>query len=497
MTSTLWTATPTPTPYEVAAELLSPTPDPYVTQPAAWIKDKLGEYTWTKQQAICQSVVDHRYTCVQSSHDTGKSFIAARIAAWWIETHPVGSAFVVSTAPTDPQVKAILWRELKRAHRKGELRGRITLDARWMIEEELVAYGRKPNDYDPAAFQGIHALYVLVIIDEACGVPKNLFDAADSLATNEHARVLAIGNPDDPTAHFAEVCKPGSGWNAIRIDAFDTPNFTGEHIPEELSHLLVSETWVEERRKRWGVQSPLWQSKVRGLFPDVSDNSLIHPSWVLAAQVRDLEPDIVDSSLGADIARFGSSETVVYMRQGGHVRLVHTGRRQPTTATAGQLKRIHRAHPAWPPISVDDNGVGGGVTDQLREDDLPVVPLNGGEAATDSSTYFNARAEWYWQVRLALEAGELDLDPLDEDLASQLLQIQYSVDSRGRIHIETKDEMRKRGVPSPDRADGLVYSLVKRAPVVVSHQLHHGQQDPMPESDIAGNMTEDLMKAEW
>jgi hypothetical protein len=105
-------------------------------------------------------------------------------------------AFVVTTAPTTAQVEAILWRYIGGAHRTGILPGRVTLDAKWYIGQELVAYGRKPADYDQAAFQGIHARYVLVIIDEAGGVPKSIFDAVDALATNVHARVVAVGNPD-------------------------------------------------------------------------------------------------------------------------------------------------------------------------------------------------------------------------------------------------------------------------------------------------------------
>ena len=117
------------------------------------------------------------------------------------------------------------------AHRQAGLPGRVTLDAKWYIGKELVAYGRKPADYDQAAFQGIHARYVLVIIDEAGGVPKSIFDAVDALATNIDARVVAVGNPDDPSSHFATICKPGSGWAVKKISAFDTPAYTGEEVP--------------------------------------------------------------------------------------------------------------------------------------------------------------------------------------------------------------------------------------------------------------------------
>jgi hypothetical protein len=138
-----------------------------------------------------------------------------------------------------------------------------TLDAKWYIGNELVAYGRKPADYDPAAFQGIHARYVLVIIDEAGGVPKSIFEAVDALATNVGARIVAVGNHDDPASHFAAICKPGSGWHVETISAFDTPTYTGEKVPEDLLPLLVSPEWVEERKLRWGITSPIYPGRHR------------------------------------------------------------------------------------------------------------------------------------------------------------------------------------------------------------------------------------------
>ncbi|WP_262402743.1 hypothetical protein [Actinomadura sp. CNU-125] len=211
----------------------APTIDPYRTDPVGWVRDKLGEHLWSKQAEIAQSLVTNRYTAVQSCHDAGKSFTASRLTAWWLDVHPPGEAFVVTTAPTAAQVSAILWREIGKAHKKGRLFGRITGGTvpEWKLADgEIVAYGRKPADYDQAAFQGIHARYVLVIVDEACGIPRSLFDAVDALATNEAARVLAIGNPDDPASHFSEICRPGSGWNIIRIDGLATPNMTAEAV---------------------------------------------------------------------------------------------------------------------------------------------------------------------------------------------------------------------------------------------------------------------------
>jgi hypothetical protein len=184
--------------WQTFADLLDPPKNPYVRDPVGWVTSTLGEFWWSGQHRMAQSVVKNRYSAFKASHDVSKSHTMSRLALWWIDVHPPGEAFVVTTAPTTPQVEVILWRYMGNAHKKGGLPGRITLDAKWYIGNELVAYGRKPADYDPAAFQGIHARYVLVIIDKAGGVPKSIFDAVDALATNIDARVVAVGNPMIP-----------------------------------------------------------------------------------------------------------------------------------------------------------------------------------------------------------------------------------------------------------------------------------------------------------
>ena len=199
--------------------------------PVVWIREVLGETPWSKQREIAMSVRDNRRTAVQSCHDVGKSFIASRIVSWWIAAHPPGEAFVVTSAPTFQQVRAILWREIGKAHAKGNLIGSTT-ETEWKIGKELVGFGRKPSDYSPTAFQGIHARYVLVVLDEACGIPESLWDAADTLITNDSSRILAIGNPDDPTSEFAKICQPNTDWHKICISAFDSPNFTGARLAD-------------------------------------------------------------------------------------------------------------------------------------------------------------------------------------------------------------------------------------------------------------------------
>lgn len=446
-----------------ALERLDPTPDPHREDPVGWTERKRGAATWSKQREVMESVRDNRYTACHSAHGTGKSWTAADIVGWWLDVHPIGEAFAVTTAPTSAQVDAILWREIGAAHTQMRMDGYIAHGGypKWMVGKQMIAYGRKPTDYaDPTkamqAFQGIHAKYVLVVMDEACGIPKWLWDAVDTLVTNEHSRVLAIGNPDDPASHFSSVCLPGSGWNLIGISAFDLPWATGEVVPDYLHDVLTGETWVKERARRWGESSPLYVSKVLGLFPEIADDTLISPRLVREARERELA-GLGLGRYGADIARLGRDETVVYRNRDGQFRLEYRAAKQDTMQTAGAFARIIRRHGAnWVPMVLDMIGIGAGVFDRLVEQGLNVIGFDAGGAPYDNTRFINRRAEAYWELRETFEQGDADIDPLDDDLASQLQSIKWKLDSRGRIGIESKDDMRKRGLPSPDRADAVM-----------------------------------------
>jgi hypothetical protein len=473
------------------SERIAPKADAATRDPVSWIESKLGERPWSKQSEIAESVLEHRYTAVPSAHGIGKSYLAARLVSWWIDSHPIGEAFAVTTAPTGPQVEAVIWREINRAHQKGQLAGRITGGAvpAWKVGSEMVAYGRKPQDLiDPeqaaAAFQGIHARYVLVVLDEAAGISPWLWDAVDSLVTNENGRVLAIGNPTDPTSSFAKVCEPGSGWNVLPVSVFDTPIFTGERASRDLLELLPSEQWVEERKRRWGEGTPLYVAKVLGQFPEEAEDTLITPALVRDAWDLELQSDGL-GTIGVDVARAGSDETVAYIHRGGVVRQIHRARGQDTMRTSGAVAKLLRADGNTTAV-VDIIGIGAGVYDRLREQGLSVTEYQASERPRQPERFANRRAESYWRLRELLQRGEIDLDPADEELASQLLSIRWFTNSRGLTQIEPKEEMRKRGLPSPDRADAVAMAVGAPAiALAVSVPLEtNGPQGPFVSSDI-------------
>lgn len=447
--------------------------DEYKYNPVSWVRNHLKEFVWSKQEEILNSIRDNRRTAVKSCHGSGKSWLAGRAVAWWLSVHPPGTARVITSAPSGPQVKAILWQEIGRAHSRGNLPGRLNQTEWWIeikspdgrtIREEMVGIGRKPSEHNPSAFQGIHERYVLVVFDEADGMPKPLWDAADGLLSNDECRLLSIGNPEDPMSEFANECKPGSGANVIKISAFDTPNFTGEKVPGNVRHKLVSPTWVDEKKRRWGETNPLYIAKVLGEFPEHSTDGLFPIQWIRAAQERILMPSF-PIGLGVDVGG-GGDKNVICRRQGKVFRIIlrdHT----PNTMTtlSNTLNAIAETGATY--ANIDNIGIGWGAADRAQEmvEDQQlaytdpglvsrakkIYRTDVGGAAQDRESFVNRRAEGYWALRERFQNGNIDIDATDEDLAAQLVAIKYKR-SAGKIQIQSKKEMAK----SPDEADALM-----------------------------------------
>lgn len=448
----------------------------YRADPVAWAGDRLGVHLWSKQRETAASVVANRRTAVQSAADVGKSFLAAILALWWVDVHPRGEAIVVSTAPSYEQVHAILWEEIRKHHRGGEpaLPGTVQMSDRWLLDDgTLVGLGRKPPDHAESVFQGIHRRYVLVILDEAGGLKANLWSGAEAITTNADCRILAIGNPDDSSSHFAKMCQPGSLWHTIRISAFESPNLTGERVPEALRHVLVSRETVDDAAVQWGADNPLYLSKMLGLFSD-ADDGLIPLSWITAAQARWARwAETFDGShepagrrvFGVDVARFGRDKTAVCTRQ-GHVvmRPVELFAHHDTVAVA-DLVEARLTHPTSVAV-VDADGVGGGVVDVLRRRRCNVLAFSGAAATkrrdvTGTQRFRATRSAAWWNVRELLDPRrdpELCL-PADDQLAADLAAPKWPQTTGNVIQVEPKDQIVARLGRSPDAGDSVVMSL--------------------------------------
>ena len=420
-------------------------------------------YVWDRLEEICDSIVNNRRTTIRSGHGLGKSWLMARVAIWFLSVHR--PAIVLTTAPTGRQVEKVLWGEIHSAYNSSNvpLGGKL-LQVNWRIDDGTYAMGFSTDEsvsqreFGSTKMQGFHSPNLLLILDEAAGIPSEIWTGATSILTGENNKLVAIGNPSSPTGPFYDTFKSPI-YNKISLSCFDHPNVKEGRI---IVPGAVTAEWIEERKAEWGEKSPLYQAKVLGNFPTEGTDTLVPLTWVEKAVEN---PAIVAEgakSIGCDVARFGDDLTTIYKCTGNWFDLVEAVGKQDTTETAGKLTIAANEHETEF-VAVDDTGVGGGVTDILRANGTSVVPVNFGCSAEDPEKFFNLKAEIYWGLREAFEKGEIRIPNIPQ-LVNELSSIKFSVTPKGQIKIESKDEMKKRGHKSPDHADGLAICFyAKRA----------------------------------
>lgn len=412
----------------------------------------------------------HLYQVSKWRIPTHNSRLSATLVNWWVDTHPVDDTTVVTTATNWKQVRNVLWKEIPRVKADAGIGGKVNADATWKMgdRQDPIAFGMKPDDKDESGFQGVHDQYVLVIMDEAGGISKEIFTAADAITTNKFARILAIANPNDPSCYMAEVYKremrlkpEERSWNIIQFGAYDTPNFTGEVVPVEVATRLVQVDWVEARKKEWGEDDPRFVARVLGEFPDVSDDGLFNMGRVMQSmEAYDTsEPDEgMPITIGVDVARYGSDSSVIVSNQGGYIRIHgrYQGLNGPELARkVGELAVEMGAVE----IRIDAIGVGASVLDSIYNfvpPTISVVGIHGNAKSGDSTKWYNYRAAMYDQFAKAVADGRVYL-PDDDELHNEIASIKYEYRGSALL-IESKENMRKRGIKSPDVLDAVIYA---------------------------------------
>lgn len=468
-------------PFLIAADLFDPPVSPLIDDPVAFAQQTLAFTPWSKQIEVMHSVRDQDRTAVRACHGVGKTAVAAQIALWFLGTRP--NSRVITTAPTWAQVERLLWVQIRsavaRAHQAGKGHvfpkpNKTALE----IADDWFALGLSTNQ--PERFQGHHADHLLLIVDEASGVDESIFEAAEGFLTAEGAKVLLIGNPTRIGGQFHRCfTSERARWNQIHISVLDSPNYTGEPVPPHVARSLPRASWAEEARAAWGEDSPMYQVRALGNFPSHAENAVIPLILVEQAQQRDLPADPAtetDIVIGCDVARYGSDETVITRRVGRQVRILDRYHGQPTTVTAGKIAQYAgETQDHVTRIVIDDTGVGGGVTDQLRDVGRWTVTAFNGAEKPYRPEYPNRRSELWFEA--AAQMPGLDLDT-DEQLAADLTSPRYQLNLRNQRQVEPKDETKRRLGRSPDRADAVLLTLVPSDRVVMpptTHRAYRGQ----------------------
>lgn len=381
-------------------------------------------------------------------------------------------AIVITTAPSDRQVKETLWREIKAIHANNRdfVGGKITA-TRLELSNKRFAYGFSTNTAE--RFQGFHNENILIIVDEASGVREFIFDAIIGSMTSRNAKMLLIGNPTSLAGTFYDAFhKNRKHWKTIHISAFDTPNIKHELEPGENGYTpgLATRIWADDVLAQNGDTSAAYQIRVLGQFPDAADDTLIPLKLIEEAVNRrfDYGHD-EDPVMGLDIARFGNDQTVAVVRRGPKVIELTAYRKADLMHTVGRAIDIAQTH-GVKTMFVDDVGMGGGVVDcigELKRDGelkgLEAIGINGANKAKDRERYPNLRTEMFAGLKQRFTDAEISI-PNDAELISQLASITYRYASTNKIQIESKQQIRDAGRQSPDKADALALAFTAAPP---------------------------------
>jgi hypothetical protein len=457
----------------------------YQSDPNAWLHDVLGKRWYSKQEEIVHSFLSGSRTAVKSANGCGKSAVVADLITWIVATGVPSETLCIVSAPTLSQIEKVIFAYLK--VNKGlanvnnrPLPGRITETLAWKLDgdngAEFLVFGKRPSDQDiVSSFQGTRKRNTFVFLDEAGGLPQDMFTAAEAVATGASSRILAIGNPDRRGTEFHRIFTDpqlSQDWSLHTISAFDLPTFTGESVypaEEEQKNFLnglTSVEWVEHKKRAWGEDSARYKAKVLGEFPDEADNTFFPQATIDRGFDTVIEEDADKRpTLGLDVARFGSDENVLYINRGGRVRLVDKWSKLDLIETARRVHEYGQRYMAGI-INVDVNGVGGGVVDALlRLDEFNdsvylVGAINNSTSSPDTARWTNARAYYYDTFRELLADGKLDLDYEDHQLRDEMISQTYHFSARGSITMTSKDEMRRGGMASPDSLDAAILCII-------------------------------------
>ena len=389
------------------------------------------------------------------THNTGKDALASWLILWMLTCYPYPKILV--TAPSAPQLRAVLWGELKKwiRHSAQFHGGKSILSENlvWQTDkiymkdakEEWFAICRTANlresGEDPAeALAGMHAKYLMFVADEASGIPDGAFAPLEGSMTGKLNFGFLIGQMTRREGYFyrTHFGPDRERWICL-------------HWNSEESELVEKE-WVEDKLRRYGRDSNYYKVRVLGEPPGLEPDTLIPFELIEAAVERDIEPGDAPLVLGVDVARMGDDKSVIVARRGNVIEDIRKYQKLDLHELEGWIRiAIQELKPAA--VYIDVIGYGAKIVDDLRADGFNVTGVNVAEKAARSDRFHRLRDELWWKLREAFEERKISI-PKDEELIGELATIKWKPEG-GKVKVESKQEMRKRGLKSPDTADAL------------------------------------------
>jgi hypothetical protein len=393
---------------------------------------------------------------VSSGRGIGKSALVSWITIWMLTTR-IGSTTIIS-ANSESQLRSVTWAEITKWLAMAlnshwfEVSATRLMPAKWLtelVERDLKkgtrywgVEGRLWSAENPDAYAGVHNFDgVLVVFDEASGIDDSIWAVTSGFFTeNTPNRFwMAFSNPRRNTGYFYEAFNSKREfWTTKVVDAR-----TVEGTDKQVYQQIIDE---------YGADSSQAHVEVYGQFPSEGDDQFISASLVDEAMKR---PKYQDQSapivIGVDPARFGADATVIAIRQGRDIIAIQRHRGDDTMTVVGHvIEAIEEYKPAL--VVIDEGGLGAGIVDRLKEQRYKVKGINFGNKSTNPIMYGNKRAEMWGKMKDWLKTASI---PLDRFLKTDLISPMMKPDSKGTIFLESKKDMKARGLASPDAADAI------------------------------------------
>lgn len=479
----------------------------YYDDVASYAKDFFNVTFWKKQQEIIDALKYKNFVCVRSAHSTGKSYLLGILINFYFDT--VYPLVGIGTAPTNKLVTSVMF-SYARQFRNNNLH---VLGDHWAgpVQPKLMTseghYFEGIVTSDPTSVQGRHGENVVLLLDEAVGIPADMFESLESLMVGDYVKVLAIYNPTDPSSYVAQLEK-SAGWHTVTMSAYDHPNiWTGVERMQEGRKVTDSLPFpgainlnrFEQLLKQWSFRinksdydpardiilpssliydeleyyrpGPIASARLLGRWPEVSMNAIFTDYTVDHATYNVVKTSFEDTlTIGVDVARFGSDFSAFCVRHGGKILELFEVNGLSTVGVTSKVVELCKKYsdkfeiPAQSiDIAVDTIGVGAGVYDNLADLGYNAHDINVSEKAWNAESYGNLRSELWFESHNMFLTGQISLANVHSstvfDLKKQLVAPLFTYDRLGRRLVEPKDETKKRLDRSPDLADALMLSF--------------------------------------
>ena len=427
--------------------------------PALFVRAVLQADPQPWQEEALRAIRDNDRVAIRSGHGVGKTAFLSWVVLWWMLTHyPVK---VACTANTASQLSDVLWPEINKWGRKLPEFFQSQLEFKSDKIElkggaDSFAVARTSRKEQPEALQGFHSPHMLFVVDEASGVPDIIFEVGQGAMSTAGAKTVMVGNPTRSSGYFFDAFNKNSErWWTKRVGCADATT--------------VSSDFLEDMARQYGEDSNIYRVRVLGEFPEADDDVVIPLHLLESAVKRDV--DAVENILpvwGLDVARFGDDRTALCKRQGNAlVEPIKSWRNKDLMEVCGIILTEYESTPYQErpsEILVDSIGLGAGVVDRLSEMDFgpEIRGVNVAESPALGQRYGKLRDELWFKAREWLEARDCYM-PQDDELISELSSVRFKYLSSGKLKVESKDEMKRRGQRSPDLADSFVLTFAGQA----------------------------------